>query len=123
MRFGLHPVAWRRLLTLAAAVALPLGLAAAAWIWWPAAGPGPCVVVSGPAPLPELAESSDLAISARSPGVLWSHNDSGNAAVLFAVDTAGAVRGRVRVPIRTRDWEDISAARCASGALRCEFGR
>lgn len=127
MRFALRPGALlpnpriprhprrRGLLTLAAAVALLLGFAAAAWIWWPAPAPGPCVVVSGPAPMPELAESSGLAISARSPGVLWSHNDSGNAAVLFAIDAAGAVRGRVRVPIRTRDWEDISAARCASG--------
>ena len=35
--------------------------------------------------------------------------------MLFALDTSGTVRGRVRVPIRTRDWEDVSAARCASG--------
>jgi hypothetical protein len=34
--------------------------------------------------------------------------------VLFAFDAAGTMLGRVRVPIRTRDWEDISAARCAS---------
>jgi hypothetical protein len=72
-------------------------------------------VVSGPALIPDLSESSGLAMSARSPGLLWSHNDSGNAAVLFALDAAGAVRGRVRVPIRTRDWEDVSAAPCLSG--------
>jgi len=35
--------------------------------------------------------------------------------VLFALDAAGKVRGRVRVPIRMRDWEDVSAARCESG--------
>jgi hypothetical protein len=35
--------------------------------------------------------------------------------MLFALDVAGTVRGRVRVPIRTIDWEDISAARCPSG--------
>jgi len=28
---------------------------------------------------------------------------------------AGGLRGRVRVPVRTRDWEDISAAKCPSG--------
>jgi hypothetical protein len=75
---------------------------------------GPCVVADGPAMLPEIPEASGLAVSRRNPGVLWSHNDSGSAAVLFALDTAGTVLGRVRVPIRTRDWEDISAARCPS---------
>jgi hypothetical protein len=64
---------------------------------------------------PEIPEASGLAVSRRHPALLWSHNDSGNAAVLFALDTAGTVRGRVRVPIRTRDWEDVSAARCPSG--------
>jgi hypothetical protein len=75
---------------------------------------GPCVVANGPARLPEIPEASGLAVSRRNPGVLWSHNDSGSAAVLFALDTAGTMLGRVRVPIRTRDWEDISAARCPS---------
>ena len=76
---------------------------------------GPCVVVSGPAMVPEIPETSGLAVSRRNPGLLWSHNDSGSAAVLYALDTAGVLRGRVPVPIRTRDWEDISAARCPSG--------
>lgn len=115
MRFALPLSARGRIIPLAAAVALGLGLGATAWIWWPDTAAGPCVVVSGPALIPELSESSGLAMSARSPGLIWSHNDSGNAAVLFALDAAGAVRGRVRIPIRTRDWEDISAARCASG--------
>ena len=82
----------------------------------PAAEPaGPCVIVSGPASLPDLPETSGLAVSRRDRSVLWSHNDSGNDAVLVALDVTGAVRGRLRVPIRTRDWEDISAARCPAG--------
>ena len=101
---------------LAAGVALILGpLLVAAWMSRSDGAAGPCVIVSGPALIPELAESSGLAVSVRNPGLLWSHNDSGNAAVLFALDATGAVRGRVRVPIRTRDWEDISAARCPLG--------
>jgi hypothetical protein len=76
---------------------------------------GPCVVAAGPVMLPEIPESSGLAVSRRNPGLLWSHNDSGNAAVLFALDAAGIVRARIRVPISTRDWEDISAARCPAG--------
>jgi hypothetical protein len=85
-----------------------------AWLFVPAATAGPCEVVSS-ASLPGIRETSGLAISRRTPGVLWTHNDSGNAAVLFAIDTAGVVRGRVRVPIRARDWEDVSAARCQAG--------
>lgn len=87
----------------------------AAWLASPQQSAGPCVVASGPAKLPEIPETSGLAISRRNPGLLWSHNDSGNAAVLFALDARGVVRGRVRVPKDTRDWEDISAARCPRG--------
>src|SRR5436190_11348302 len=101
---------------LAAIVALAVAaIALAMWVWPPDTAPGPCVVASGPTMIPELPESSGLAVSRRNPGLLWSHNDSGNAAVLFALDANGAVRGRVRVPINTRDWEDISVAPCASG--------
>ncbi len=94
-----------RTVTIAAAVALVLGASlVAAWIGRP-----------HQSAFPEIAESSGLAVSRRTPGLLWSHNDSGSAAVLFALDTTGTVRGRVRVPIRALDWEDVSAARCPSG--------
>jgi hypothetical protein len=87
----------------------------AVWMLRPDESAGPCVVASGPAMVPEIPETSGLAVSRRHPGLLWTHNDSGSAAVLFALDTAGTLRGRVRIPIRTRDWEDVSAARCPSG--------
>lgn len=104
-----------RRIKLGAAIVLLLSISLlAAWEWAPAKSAGPCVVVNGPTQLPEIPESSGLAVGRRNPGVLWSHNDSGSAAVLFALDTAGSTVGRVRVPIRTRDWEDISAARCGS---------
>jgi hypothetical protein len=103
------------IIPLAAAIALVLGALAASWIWRPLTPAGPCAIARGPVIIPELRESSGLAVSRRTPGLLWSHNDSGNAAVLYALDADGIVRGRVRVPIRTRDWEDISAARCPSG--------
>src|SRR5262245_31146252 len=86
-----------------------------AWILRPETVPGPCELAAGPVTLPEIVESSGLAVSRRTPGVLWTHNDSGSEAVLFAIDTAGRVRGRVRVPVRTRDWEDVSAGSCPSG--------
>jgi hypothetical protein len=65
--------------------------------------------------LADLPEASGLAISRRHDGLLWTHNDSGNEPILFAIDTSGRVRGRVRVSARLRDWEDISAAPCPAG--------
>ena len=101
--------------TLGVIVALAFGAGLVAW-WLPRpeSSAGPCQLVAA-ASLPEIDEASGLAISRRDPAILWSHNDSGNATILFAIDTAGTVRGRVRVPVRTRDWEDVSAARCPAG--------
>jgi hypothetical protein len=81
----------------------------------PAKGTGPCTVVGDVAMLRDVPEASGLAVSRRRSGLLWTHNDSGNTAVLFAVDASGTVHGRVRVPIRTRDWEDVSAGACPDG--------
>jgi hypothetical protein len=75
---------------------------------------GPCEAISRTT-LPGVAEASGLALSRRNPDVLWTHNDSGNASELFALDSSGIVQGRVRLPLRTRDWEDVSAGRCPLG--------
>lgn len=95
--------------------ALGLAVIVAGVVLRPAQRTGPCSVVQAAVNLPDIPEASGLAVSRRHPGILWSHNDSGNAAMLFAVDTTGALRARVRVPITTRDWEDISAAPCPAG--------
>ena len=79
------------------------------------AGSSPCTLLQQPASLPDLPEASGLALSLRSPGLLWSHNDSSEPA-LVAFDPSGTVRGRVRVDNATvTDWEDVSAASCPSG--------
>jgi hypothetical protein len=78
---------------------------------------GPCTVISR-AMLPDVPEASGLAISRHDPGLIWTHNDSGNAAALFAIDAAGRPRGHVRVPAQLRDWEAMSAAPCDSLRLR-----
>ena len=78
---------------------------------------GPCEVTNR-AMLSDVPEASGLAVSRGHPGLLWTHNDSGNDAVLFALDASGAMRGHVRVQILMRDWEDISAAPCGSVRLR-----
>jgi len=60
-----------------------------------------------------LDESSGVAASRQYPGVLWSLNDSGNPAALFATDTSGADRGRFSVAgAQNVDWEAIALGPC-----------
>ena len=57
-----------------------------------------------------LAESSGLVASPTHPGVFWTHNDSGDAPRLFAIDAAGELVGEFRVEGAAHsDWEDIAA--------------
>jgi len=55
-----------------------------------------------------LDELSGLAASRRNPGVYWAINDSGNQSRLFAIDRTGRHVASHVVPVRNRDWEDIS---------------
>jgi hypothetical protein len=66
--------------------------------------------------LPALPEASGAGLSRRTPGLIWSLNDSGEA-VVHAIDATGAARGRVLIPnAAVDDWEDISVAPCAGGS-------
>ena len=42
---------------------------------------------------PRVLESSGVAISRQYPGVVWTHNDSGDGPYLYATDLTGAARG------------------------------
>jgi len=76
----------------------------------------PCTVVTGLSRLPGVGEASGVAVSRRTPGIIWSHNDS-DAPVLLAFDESGAVRGRVRVTgASVTDWEDLAAGPCPAGS-------
>ena len=67
-------------------------------------------VVAGHLAEPKNQETSGLAISHRTPGLLWTHNDSGGDPVLFAVNTDGSLRGKVRVGGAANfDWEEMSS--------------
>ena len=81
----------------------------------PTSTASPCKPIGDVAMLKDVPEASGLAISRRQTGLLWTHNDSGNATDLFAIDPSGTLKGRVRLPIRTRDWEDVSSGPCPSG--------
>ena len=58
-----------------------------------ATGPAPQVVMT--LQDPSITESSGLAVSARHPGVLWTHNDGGSSAQVVAVDRRGESVARV----------------------------
>ena len=56
-----------------------------------------------------ISEASGLAVSRQNPGVLWTHNDSGGHARVFALTTDGRNLGSYALKhARARDWEDIS---------------
>src|SRR5215203_6666373 len=57
-----------------------------------------------------VSESSGLVASRRTPGVYWTHNDSGDGPFIYAFDSRGEASGVFRVTgAQARDWEDISA--------------
>jgi hypothetical protein len=127
----------RRFATFASAFALAAVLVAVLLLWGCGDGvAGPTgVAESGPGPDPGLPlplpggvcevsgevvslnraidESSGMVRPRRHPGVFWTHNDSGGTPELFAVDRAGRLLGRVRLPgVRNRDWEDLAYGPC-----------
>ena len=62
---------------------------------------------------PRLIESSGVAVSHTYPGVLWTHNDSGDGPYLYATDLRGTDRGALLVPgAQAIDWEDMSLGPC-----------
>ncbi len=56
----------------------------------------------------DIGEASGLAASRASPGVLWVHNDSGDAARIFAISRTGRHLATYSVlGAKARDWEDL----------------
>lgn len=54
-------------------------------------------------------EASGIAMSRKNPNVLWTHNDSGDQARLFAFNLQGSHLGVYNIDgIVNRDWEDIA---------------
>jgi hypothetical protein len=75
-----------------------------------------CQVTGSLVRIPELHEGSGLAASRRTPGRLWTHNDSGDP-LLVALDSQGAVAGQVRVSgARVEDWEAVAVGPCPAGS-------
>lgn len=67
---------------------------------------------------PDITEASGLAASKCQPDVFWTHNDSGDDAFIFAINSKGENLGTWRVKnAENIDWEDIAEFKDTSG--RC----
>lgn len=98
------------------AAVLATSLAVALWLPGPLASQS-CTALSEPTALPDgVVESSGAALSRYYPGILWTHNDGGHPAALFAVDRGGTLLGPLAVAgARNVDWEDMETAACDTG--------
>ena len=57
----------------------------------------------------KIQEASGLVASIANPGLLWTHNDSGNDADLFLLNGKGEIKCTVHLgDAKNRDWEDIT---------------
>jgi hypothetical protein len=82
----------------------------------------PSVALTGTLHSPRVKESSGIAASRAHPGVLWTHNDSGDDAYVYATDLTGADRGSVRIRgARAVDWEDIALGPCLTQPGACLY--
>jgi hypothetical protein len=69
-------------------------------------------VVAGKLESADLREASGIAASKCQPNVFWVHNDSGDQANIYAIDTQGKHLGAWKVSgANNRDWEDIAAVK------------
>jgi hypothetical protein len=67
-----------------------------------------------------LSEVSGIATSRVTADSLWLHNDSGDAARLFAVDTEGQLRGELHLQgVVNTDFEDLATSRCPDSVQGC----
>ncbi|HEU0297912.1 MAG TPA: hypothetical protein VFR37_00615 [Longimicrobium sp.] len=65
---------------------------------------------------PELNETSGAALDPRTPGLFWTHGDSGGEPAVYAIAANGQLAGRVVLTgARNRDWEDMAIGPCGGG--------
>ncbi len=66
----------------------------------------------------DIDEASGIAYSRRAPNLLWTHNDSGSKARLYAIDETGRQVGRIRLEDSDNlDWEDVASAGSGETAI------
>jgi hypothetical protein len=71
----------------------------------------------------EIAESSGITASRCNESVFWTHNDSGDEALLFAINEKGKKLGTWKVTdAKNIDWEDIAAFKDEKGKCSLYIG-
>jgi hypothetical protein len=70
--------------------------------------PGSPAVRAGHIAHGAVRESSGVVASRQTPGVYWTHNDKGNAPVLYAIDREGRLLAQYHVAATHDDWEDVA---------------
>lgn len=71
----------------------------------------------------DITEASGITASKCQPGVLWTHNDSGDDAFIYAFNAAGDNLGTWRVKnAENIDWEDVAEFKDPSGACFVYIG-
>jgi hypothetical protein len=64
----------------------------------------------------DVTETSGAAFDPVDPEVFWTHNDSGNEPVLYAIGSDGRARGTLQVEgASNQDWEDLAVGPCEGG--------
>lgn len=80
-----------------------------------------CASFDAPAALGTVQESalneiSGVVVSVANDGILWTHEDSGAAPVLTAIDATGATRGTLTLEgVDPFDWEGLAIGPCPQG--------
>ena len=95
------------------AARLPLPLVSLIGVLLALAGcsrPPPFAQLSGVLLAPQLDEVSGMAASRTFPDTLWTLNDGGNAASLYALGNRGGLQATLRIDnVLNTDWEDLAA--------------
>ena len=75
-----------------------------------------CAIEGSVVLVQQVPEASGVAFSGRTPGVVWTHNDS-KKPIVYALSDKGALLGPVRVTgAEIVNWEDIAVAPCPRGS-------
>ncbi len=70
----------------------------------------------------ELMEASGLAASQKTPGILYTHNDSGGMATVYVINSKAMLAARINLEgAKNHDWEDIAVAPHGREKTSCIF--
>ncbi len=70
----------------------------------------------------QINEASGLASSRLTPGILYTHNDSGGENAVFALNSSGMMPAKIVLEgIKNRDWEDIAVGPDPATGKSCIF--